>query len=126
MLKGISSVPPESIGDFLSSIEEDIVSGKLTYEEQIPLLAATAIGKSDHEYWMAQMNTPGTWAAYLNADLAINYAHLAGIVSASLQGALLTYGLIKPPQVQLLDIATSIIGSTGMAAGKVMFGWVAR
>ena len=43
-----------------------------------------------------------------------------------MQGALLTYGLIRPPQVQLIDIYTSVIASAGLVAGKVMFGWVGK
>ena len=54
----------------------------------------------------------------------INYLHVAGWVSASAQGALLTYGLVKPPQIQLLDIFSSVVGSIGLAAGKVVFGWI--
>ncbi len=126
MLNGLNNIPVESIGEFLSDIEENIASGKFTYEEQVPLLVATAIGKSDHEYWMAQIAAPAVWAIYLNTDSAINYAHVAGIVSASMQGALLTYGLIKPPQIQFVDIYSSTISSAGMAAGKVIFGWIGR
>ena len=35
------SVPAESIGEFLSGIEENTPTGKLTYEGQIPLLIST-------------------------------------------------------------------------------------
>lgn len=126
MLRGIRDIPVESIGDFLSGTEEAIASGTLSYEEQIPLFLAAALGKSDSEYWQAQMATPGGWTVYLNADNAINYMHVASWVAASMQGALLAYGLIKPPQIQFVDIISSAIGSTGMAAGKVIFGWVDR
>jgi hypothetical protein len=124
MLNGINNIPAESIGEYLSGIEETIPAGNFTVEEQIPLFAAIALGKGDHEYWMAQVTTPGTWAAYLNADPAINYMHVAGWVSAAMQGALLAYGIIKPPQIQIVDILSASIGSAGLAAGKVIFGWI--
>ena len=126
MLEGIQSIPAESGSEFLGGIEENIGSGKLSYEEQIPLLIAVTLGKSDSEYWLAQIAAPGAWATYLNADNAINNAHVGGWVSAAMQGALLAYGLLKPPQIQLVDIVTAAIGSTGLVAGKVLFGWVGR
>lgn len=126
MLKGINAVPVESIVEFLNGVEEEIVAGKLTYEEQIPLLVAVQIGKSDWEYWQAQIATPGAWTPYLNTDNAINYMHVAGWVNAAMKGALLAYGLIKPPQVQFIDLYSSAISSTGLVAGKVMWGWWGR
>ncbi|MDZ4847596.1 MAG: hypothetical protein SH857_18835 [Chitinophagales bacterium] len=122
MLHGIQTIPAEAIGEFLTGIEDEIVAGRLTYEEQTPLLIAAMIGKSDSAYWQEQIVTPGAWANYLNADNAINYMHVNSWVSASMQGALLSYGLMRQPQIQLLDIITSMIGATGLVAGKVVWG----
>ena len=126
LLEGIKRVPVESIGNYIHGIDETIAASELSCEEQGPLYLATACAKGNFEYWMAQMDTPGLWAVYLNSDKAINYMHLAGIVLASAQGALLTYGIVKPPQIQLLDIFSAAVGSIGLAAGKVVFGWVGR
>jgi hypothetical protein len=52
--------------------------------------------------------------------------YLLSVVSASVQGVLLTYGLIKKPEIQLLDICISLVGATGLAAGKVVFGWMGK
>jgi hypothetical protein len=125
LLNGIHHVPVESIREFLTGVEERIVSGGLSYEEQTPLFIATAAGRSDFEYWMNQISNPGTlWAAYFNAEYTVNYLHIASVVSAAMQGALFTYGLVKPPQLQPLDVYTALVGSVGLASGKVVFGWV--
>jgi hypothetical protein len=124
LLEGLEQVAPAEIGDFLAQAEEDIVKRGLTYEEQLPLFIAVAIAKADFEYWDAHITTPGVWAVYIDANPAISYMYLAGIVTSSIQGVLLTYGLMKKPEIQLLDIYISLIGATGLAAGKVVFGWM--
>ncbi len=125
MLDGIHRVPVESIKEFMESAGEKIVSSGLTFEEEAPLIMAAASAISDHEYWMAQLANPGSasWVVYLNTDPAINYMHVAGWVEAAFQGALLSYGMIKPPQIQFADMLSSMVGSVGLAAGKVVFGW---
>jgi hypothetical protein len=123
MLQGINRIAAEDIGDFLSGIEENIASAGLSFEEQMPLLMATSAGKSDFDYWIPLIETPGPWAAYLTDNKVFNYLHVAGLVSASVQGALLPYGLVKHPQFQPLDIYSVLIGSVGLAAGKVVMGW---
>lgn len=125
MLEGIRFVPAQSIAEYLTGIEEETVAAGLSYEEQTPLLLALATGKASNEYWQAQIAVAAGWVNYLNADSAINYQLLTGWVTASMQGALLTYGLVKPPQILFADIYISTIASVGLGAGKVIFGWLA-
>jgi hypothetical protein len=126
LLRGISSVSLGDLVTFLEQQEENIVKSGLTYEEQLPLFLAIACAKADAEYWYNQITTPGIWAAYFDANPAINYLYLPGVVSASVQGVLLTYGLMKKPEIGLLDVYVSLIGATGLAAGKVVFGWLGK
>ena len=125
LLDGIKAVPVENIGDYIVGMEAEIAAARLSYVEQAPLFLCTASAKADYDYWFAQINNPGSlWASYLNNDLAINYLHIGGWVQASTLGALLTYGMIKPPEIQLLDVMSGVVGSIGLVAGKVVFGWV--
>jgi len=124
MLEGVVRTPAEAISDFLDGMEEKIVVGDFSFAEQMPLLLACAIGKSDSAYWQEQIATPGAWTPYLNSDNAINYMHVNSWVAASLQGALLNYRLLPQPEIPLVDGLTSIVGATGLVAGKVVFGWV--
>ena len=125
LLDCMKSISVESIGDFISGIDETIAASELPCEEQGPLFLATACAKGGFEYWMAQVDNPATlWAPYFSTDKAINYLHVAGWVSAGAQGVLLTYGIVKPPQIQILDIFSAVVGSIGLSAGKVVFGWV--
>ncbi len=126
MLEGIRFVPAQSIAEYLSNLEEAAVTAGLNYDEQTPLLLALAIGKASNEYWQAQVAVAAAWVNYLNADSAINYQLLTGWVTASMQAALLTYGLVKPPQIQFADIYISTIASVGLGAGKVIFGWLGK
>ncbi|MES2620393.1 MAG: hypothetical protein V4615_06035 [Bacteroidota bacterium] len=125
MLAGLSRVPVESISDFLDDMEETIATSKLSYEEQVPLFIATASGKADIEYWGYQIENPGVWSTYMIPDKALAIMHLPYMASAAIQGALLAYGLSKHPQLEALDIFSSFSGSVGLAAGKVVFGWIA-
>jgi hypothetical protein len=85
---------------------------------------ATASGKSDIEYWIPIISTPGPWTSYFLDNPAINYLHVAALVSASVQGALLTYGLVKHPHFEPLDFYSVLAGSVGLVAGKLVMGWV--
>jgi hypothetical protein len=123
MLQGINRITAEDIGDFLSGIEENIAASGLSFEEQMPLLMATAAGKSDFDHWIPLIEAPGPWAAYLSDNKVFNYLHVTGFVLATVQGALLSYGLVKHPRLQPLDIYSVLIGSVGLVAGKVVMGW---
>lgn len=125
MLEGINGVPVEAIGEYLTGVEESIVSTGLTYAAQTPLLIAVATGKAGYDYWMAQIAAPvPSWGAYLNTNPVINYLHLTGILTATMQASLLTYGLFIPPQIAVADWYISLVASAGLASGKVVFGWV--
>ncbi len=126
LIDGMKTVPALSIGDYLSNAEESVISAGLSFEEQTPLLLALAIGKADNEYWLNQITVIAAWGNYLNADSALNYANLSGWVAASMQGALLTYGLIKPPQILFADVYVSTLASTGLVSGKVIWGWLGK
>src|SRR5690606_22809734 len=104
--------------------EVSIAQRGFTYDEQVPLFIALACAKADYEYWENQMTSPGIWAAYMDVNPAIGFMYLPGVVTAALQGALLTYGLMRKPELQILDVYISLIGSTGLAAAKVVFGIV--
>jgi hypothetical protein len=124
MLDGIQSVPAESIVAVLNAAEETIAGSGLAYQEQLPLYIAVEAGRSQAAYWLMQINTPGAWAVYQNTDAAINYLHMPQLISAAVRATLLCYGLIKPAQVTVPDVFPAMVGSIGLAAGKVIFGWV--
>jgi hypothetical protein len=121
---GVEKLPFETVGDFLSTMDDAIAGSGLPYQQQMPLFFAVESGKAQHAYWTAQLATPGPWALYMNADPTINYMRAGSWVAASIEGALLAYGLIKPQQAQFPDILSSMIGAIGLPAGKVVFGWV--
>lgn len=130
LFKTISTTPNEAIPQLLNATDEKIAGLGLSFAEQTPLFVATASGKALYEYWMLNIPQPGTWAAYMidpaitpQAMDAVNYAKLPQWVAAGMQGALLAYGIIKPPQIQLADIVLAGVGAVALSAGKVVFKW---
>lgn len=124
LLNRINTISAEAIGIAIADTDEMIAASPLPCDEQGPLFLATAIAKGELSYWVEQIETPGLWASYLSPDKTFNYLQLPGVISAGVQGALLTYGIVKPPQIQLLDIYSAAVGAIGLSAGKVVFGWV--
>ncbi len=130
LLNSIKIATPESIPQLLALTDEKIAASGLNIKEQTPLFVATTVGKATCEYWLQQIPQPSPWAAYMvnpaitpQAMDALNYANVGSWVSASMQGALLAWGSINLPKIELVDMEAAFIGATGMAAGKVVFKW---
>ncbi len=130
LFSALPTTSVESILQLLSLTDEKIAASGLSIKEQTPLFIATTVGKATCEYWLQQIPQPSAWAAYMvNPNItpqamdALNYANVGSWVSASMQGALLAWGSINLPKVELVDMEAAIIGATGMAAGKVVFKW---
>jgi hypothetical protein len=130
LLKTISTTPTESIPQLLISTDEKIGTSGLSFAEQTPLFVATAIGKAVYEYWLLNIPQPSTWAAYMvnpaitpQAMDALNYNNVSNWVSAAMQGALMGWGSIHLPKIDLVDMTAANIAAIGLAAGKVVFKW---
>ncbi len=123
ILKGINEVPVEHLAQFMSRMDEKIAASNLSYQQQLPLYVATISGKATVEYWIATFETPGGWSAYFNENETLNYFLLTGWVNASVQGALLAYGILKPEQAAVPDIFPAAVCAVGLTAGKVVFSW---
>ncbi len=125
LMKSIGSGQADKLPEIISGFEAQIAAAELSFSEQAPLFLAAALGKTDAVYWLAQINSPGAWSVYLNANPAIGYMNLNGIVWASVFASLSAYGFISQPQIQFANAFSSLLASTGLPAGKVIFGWVA-
>lgn len=131
LFQGVKTTAPEQVEAYLSTVEEKIVSARLPYDEQAPLFLSVAAGKAVYQYWQLQIPQPSPWAAYMlnpmvtpQANDALNYGQLPHWTAAAMQGALLAWGMIKPPQLQPVDVMTATVGAIGLGAGKVVFRWV--
>lgn len=131
IFQGLKTTAPEQVEAYLSTVEEKIVSARLPYDEQAPLFLSVAAGKAVYQYWQLQIPQPSPWAAYMlnpmvtpQANDALNYGQLPHWTAAAMQGALLAWGMIKPPQLQPVDVMTATVGAIGLGAGKVVFRWV--
>jgi hypothetical protein len=124
LTQGLLAVPPQAMSAYLEQVEENILRAGLCYREQAPLLVAVALARGSAKYWLTRVQSPGPWAAWLPANEALAYGQVNGIVEAGVQGALLLYGLLQPPQLMPADVYSSFIGAAGLEAGKVVFGWV--
>lgn len=123
LTRGLQAVPAQALPAYLQEVEENILSAGLSYREQTPLLVAVAVARADAAYWLNAVQLPGPWAAWLPANEAMAYSQLPGTVEACAQSALQVYGVLQPPQLLPADVYASFIAASGMAAGKVVFGW---
>lgn len=123
---------PEDILQHILDTEEEITSSGLTSVEQMPLLIATAVGKSAFTYWATKVTTPGLWANFINSftPAIVKFPYW---VSASMQGSLIGINTINIPDgefanalkvfvaVQGFEIFLSLYGSLAVSTGKVVF-----
>jgi len=130
MVNGIFGVPIQSIGDFITDLEDNITRSGLMQEFQIPLLQATSVGTAAIIYWNTQVQSPGGWGPYFDqsaANSAYNRINVPFWVSAAMEGALLgtnkaaVYGLIDPPKVAGVDLTGALVGAAMVSAAKVLF-----
>ena len=123
LTRGLQGMPAQALPAYLQEVEENILRAGLPYREQTPLLVAVAVARADAAYWLNAVQLPGPWAAWLPANEALSYGQLPGTVEACAQAALQVYGVLQPPALLPADVYASFIAASGMAAGKVVFGW---
>lgn len=124
---------PEDIKQHIINVEERITTSKLSVPEQMPLLYATAVGKSAYDYWSIKVTTPGDWANFITSFTpAIN--KFPFWVTSSMQGTLIGLSNYQnslngkfAAELQVLlnyvgaNTILALFGSLSVGAGKVVF-----
>ncbi|MBI1289339.1 MAG: hypothetical protein GC178_17360 [Flavobacteriales bacterium] len=87
-----------------------------------------ALGQADAEYWGNQIDTSGSWIAYMSTNSAIDLASLPFWVDAAMFGAQFDYYQVNATDSMSTSLVyvSALTGSLAVAAGKVVFGWVPK
>lgn len=129
ILGSIYNVPIDSIKNRLIDIENKLSESSLPIEQKTPLFQALSIGTNDYDYWIATVENPGLWTPFLHSNYAVNYNNIPYWVGASMEGSLIYANRALPtlpPVNTALDIIATLISSSGLVAGKVIFKWVPK
>jgi len=126
------NTPINSLGTWLTDIEDNVVSSNLSTDQLTPLLLGIESGKNIYEYWLKKVNDPGDWKKFFQPELSQNYINIPYWLTSCIEGALVgascsDRGLIAPTtDIVTVEIVSSLIGSLTLGAGKVIFKWVPR
>lgn len=87
-----------------------------------------AMGEASVFYWRNQIDTTGSWAAYMSGNVAIDYASMPYWADAAMFGAQFTYNQVNGTDAAATSMvfSSTLIGSLAVGAGKVVFGWVPK
>jgi hypothetical protein len=126
------NTPINSLGTWLTDIEDNVVSSNLSTDQLTPLLLGIESGKNIYEYWLKKVNDPCDWKKFFQPELSQNYINIPYWLTSCIEGALVgascsDRGLIAPTtDIVTVEIVSSLIGSLTLGAGKVIFRWVPR
>ena len=126
------NTPINSLGTWLTDIEDNVVSSNLSTDQLTPLLLGIESGKNIYEYWLKKVNDPCNWKKFFQPELSQNYINIPYWLTSCIEGALVgascsDRGLIAPTtDIVTVEIVSSLIGSLTLGAGKVIFRWVPR
>lgn len=134
MVSRIKSGSPLDIPDIIADMEDNIGKSDLSKNDQIPLFFATAVGLASYNYWLGEIGaSPASdWADYFNSNYAVNLANIPNWVAATMIAAVYNFrgdwttDQQYPPKIAGPAFITALHAAIGIAAGKVMFGWVQR
>jgi hypothetical protein len=87
-----------------------------------------AMGEASVFYWRNQIDTAGSWAAYMSGNVAIDYASMPYWADAAMFGAQFDYNQVNGTDgaAASMIFPATLIGSLAVGAGKVVFGWVPK
>lgn len=127
-----TATPIDTIGTWLSNIEESVNSSALSVDEAKPLLLGTVCGKAIFEYWQKVVTDYGEWKKFLLPDKTQNYVNIPFWVSSCIEGALVgatcsEKGMMTPTcEIVSAEVISSLVGALTLGAGKVIFKWIAN
>ena len=128
MLNGIRNVPVESIGEYLSNVQDNISRSGLTMQQKMPLMMALAVGTEAYTYWAYSITHPTDNGWYDNSYLDVNTSYTASLsywTTAAMSGVLATannladFSSSENAQVGT-NISNALIGGMAVNAAKVM------
>lgn len=141
LVNGVFNVKnPEDIATYISDIEDKIIASKLTAQEQLPLLYATAVGLAAYDYWKVKGFDPmSSWYSYVNSFTPA-IVKFPTWISASMEGTLISLSSMSRQSDNALvasiaetvnrsqggDIVMAVSGSLGLGAGKVIYKWTQK
>lgn len=137
LLESTLKCTADSLEDIIHETEDRITQSGLTIQQQVPLLLATEIGRKNIEYWLNIINVPpvNNWTPFIETIAGAGVT-LPYWVSASMEGSLIGYNILKTQDTLPSDIITgtsSVVGFISVLAGglvvvsgKVIFKWTPR
>jgi hypothetical protein len=127
---GLFSVPVGSLANHMERLEEHTKAARAINGPTASNQLALTLAKADFEYWNTVVNASplGDWEPYLIGNVAIDTASIPYWIEAAVIGSSSGYNQIKGTDgnVALTHSLTALGGSIIVAAGKVIFGWVAE
>ena len=134
LLNGLAQAgaDPDSIELSLLKTETEVASSGLNAGEQMPLMMGIAVARATLNYWKTEIpNGSSNWytTAYFDPNAAVNMANLSKWTAAAAQGALQGFAKLKtingggPTNDPAFFVIGTLLGSIGVAAGKVMYRW---
>ena len=138
LVNGVFNVKnPEDIWQHISDVQEKILGSKLTAEQQMPLLYATAVGFAAYDYWKVKgFDEMGSWWSYIDS-FTPPIVKFPTWVSASMEATLISISTLRTgddnsfaaaiidsvSKFQGINIVYIVGGTLGVAAGKVFYKW---
>jgi len=125
---------PDTLGDRIADIEDNVGTSELTVNDQIPLFLATTCGTNANNYWAAQIALGGAspWVAHFPNNPGQLYLNNMQWALAAMNGALAAYGasyegLVDPSTNMVSNkMLGALLGALVATAGKVIYNWIPR
>ncbi|MCW5908628.1 MAG: hypothetical protein KIS94_12270 [Chitinophagales bacterium] len=133
VLSGIKENTTDSLTDYLLSAQELLAAADINTASKEALYVALTNAQGSCAYWQTTVATPGSWAAYLHSNEAVNYANIPTWVIAAFTAVLSGYAQVQAVAISEPNVfntqgrqVSAFMGygsALAVTAGKVIFKW---
>lgn len=136
VISGTKQNTIDSLTEYLLYAQEQLAVADINTPSKNALYIALTNAQGSCAYWQTIVESPGSWATYLHANEAVNYANIPTWIVAAFTGALSGFAQMQEPAVNGATITNAqgrMVGqpmaygsALAVNAGKVIFKWAKR
>lgn len=136
VVSGIKENTVDSYTELLLNAQEQLAAADINTPSKNALYIALTNAQGSCAYWQTIVESPGSWATYLHANEAVNYANIPTWILAAFTGALSGFAQVQEPAIngatpinvqgRMVGQAMAYGSALAVNAGKVIFKWAKR
>lgn len=137
VLWGVKNNSIDSLDMFLDGVLEQLTGATgVNSISKTSLYVALALATESNSYWNNVVDKPGSWAAFINSQQAINYANIPFWISATYMSSLSGFAQVQAPNIaeatevngqsRLHAVTGAVAVAIALTSAQVILKWAKR